>query len=80
MTTEMNIYESDNPIVLSVSRGDVLSCDISTVAKALNGILESREHVISGRSRVTFLVKGYDDDPRDLYDILEAELQTPRAT
>ena len=67
----MNIYEADNPVVFSISHGDVISCDISTVANALNGFLQSRERVISGRGRVTLSVEGYDDDPRDLYDTPE---------
>jgi serine/threonine protein kinase len=67
----IDIYASNNPLVFSVSYEDVGSCDIETVFGALNRFLDSRESVIAGRGRVTLSFEGYDNDPRDLYDISE---------
>lgn len=66
-----DIYVSDNPLVLGIPYEDVCSGDIKTVFEALNRFLDSREYVIAGRGRVTLAFEGYDDDPRDLYDISE---------
>ena len=70
ITTEA-VYQGDGPVVLGIPHEDVISCDVTTVANALNGFLDSRARVIRGRGRITLIVEGYDDDPRDLYDTPE---------
>jgi serine/threonine protein kinase len=66
-----SIYASDNPLFFGVPYEDICSGDIKTVLEALNGFLECREYVLAGRGRVTLAFEGYDDDPRDVYDIPE---------
>jgi hypothetical protein len=70
ITTEA-VYEGDGPVILGIPHEDILSCDVTRVATVLNGFLESRARAVRGRGRVTIIVEGYDDDPRDLYDTPE---------
>jgi hypothetical protein len=65
------VYDGDGPVILGIPHEDVLACDVTTVVTVLNGFLESRARVIRGHGRVTLIVEGYDDDPRDLYDTPE---------
>jgi hypothetical protein len=67
----VSIYDTDNPLIFEVSYEDIESGDITTVLTALRGFLESRNTVVGGKRRVTVLFEGYDDDPRDVYDIPE---------
>lgn len=65
------VYEGDGPVILGIPHEDTLACDITRVATVLDGFLASRARVIRGRGRMTLVVEGYDDDPRDLYDTPE---------
>lgn len=67
----MDVYNNSNPFIFGIPYDDIQSCDITTVLTALNSFLESRERVVFGRGRFTLLVEGYDDDPRDVWDIGE---------
>ncbi len=67
----MNIYETDNPVFFGVPYDDIQSGDLSTVLDMLQGFLQSQDAVVNGRGRVSLFFEGYDDDPRDVYDIPE---------
>ena len=57
-------------LMLGVSRGEVESGDISGPLSVLQGMLD-RESAIQYCERVDICVGGYDDDPRELYEIPE---------
>jgi hypothetical protein len=61
----------DNLLIFGVPYDDVQSGDITTVLSPLQDFLKSRNAVIGGRGRVSLMFEGYDDDPRDVYDIPE---------
>jgi hypothetical protein len=60
----------NNPIIFSVEREWVESGDISTVQQALES-MEQNDLLIVARNSISFITHGYDDDPRELYDIPE---------
>ena len=67
----MNIYTAPNPIFFGIPYADVLSSETITVLTALNSFLETRERVVWGRGRITLIFEGFDDDPRDVWNIPE---------
>jgi hypothetical protein len=64
-------FKSYALVQLVISHDDVLNCDIKELAEILNGILESRQNVIDGRGMIALSFDGYEDDPRDVWDISE---------
>jgi hypothetical protein len=68
---EPDIYKTDNPMLFEIAYDDIQSGDITSVLSALNGFLTTRERAVAGRGRVTLMFAGYDDDPRDVYDVPE---------
>jgi hypothetical protein len=67
----VNIYETDNPVFVGVPYDEIQSGDVSTVLKILQGFLQNRSAVVNGRARVSLFFEGYDDDPREVFDIPE---------
>jgi hypothetical protein len=58
-------------VTFDISHDDVIHCDIRTVSEALNRLLQSRQSVIASRGKIALSFSGYDDDPRDVWDISE---------
>lgn len=58
-------------LTVVASRQEIETLDVSGCLKPLNALLTSRENALQFRSRVNFIVDGYDDDPRELYEIPE---------
>jgi hypothetical protein len=67
----MEIYNTTNPIFFGIPHDDVQACDTTTVLTALNSFLETQERVAWGRGRITLIFEGFDDDPRDVWNIPE---------
>jgi hypothetical protein len=53
------------------SREDVERGDIGPTLNTLNSLVSSRENALKYRGRVDLRVHGYDDDPRELFEIPE---------
>ncbi|MHB8523142.1 MAG: chlororespiratory reduction 6 domain-containing protein [Limisphaerales bacterium] len=68
---EADIYAADTKAIFEVPYEDILSGNTDTVLSALRGFLTNRERVVRGRNKITLLFAGYDDDPRDVYNIPE---------
>jgi hypothetical protein len=66
-------FDLDNvgDIILDVSRKQVEDCDIDDLLKSLSVYLKNKENVIKGREKTAISFSGYDDDPRELYEIPE---------
>jgi hypothetical protein len=60
-----------NSIVLVVSRDEVERLDFSGCLGVLDSLIESREKAMRFRDRVVFGVDGYNDDPRELFEVPE---------
>ena len=58
-------------LILEIARADIEKNDINSILVALNSLLESREKVIRFCGRVIIGVEGYDNDPRELFEINE---------
>ena len=58
-------------IVMVVSRDEVESLDLSGCLGVLDSLIDSREKAMRFRDRVNFSVDGYNDDPRELFEIPE---------
>jgi hypothetical protein len=64
---ELNV----DTIVLVVSRDEVESLDLSGCLGVLDSLIESGEKAMRFRDQVFFGVDGYNDDPRELFEIPE---------
>jgi hypothetical protein len=58
-------------IVLVVSRDEVQELDLTGCLGVLDSLIESRERAMRFRDQVVFGVDGYNDDPRELFEIPE---------
>jgi hypothetical protein len=58
-------------IVLVVSRDEVENLDLSGCLQVLDSLIESREKAMRFRDQVVFGVDGYNDDPRELFEVPE---------
>ena len=75
----MNEFDSSLPdnsqqsdyIVLQISQEAIQNCDTSEYVTLLHGITGSLQSFEAAFQRYVFLISGYDDDPRELYQIPE---------
>ena len=75
----MNEYVSSPPeiapqsdyIVLQISQEAIQNCDTSEYVTLLHGATGSLQSFEVAFQRYVFLISGYDDDPRELYQIPE---------
>jgi hypothetical protein len=58
-------------IVLVASRDEVERIDLSRCLQVLDSLIESRERAMRFRDQMVFTVDGYNDDPRELFEIPE---------
>ena len=58
-------------IVLVASRDEVERLDLSGCLQVLDSLIESREKAMRFRDQVVFGLDGYNDDPRELFEIPE---------
>src|SRR5665647_2124967 len=59
------------PVVLVISRRQVEAGDIASVLSNLKPFLATREDAWLYRGQMSLVVDGYNEDPRDLVDILD---------
>ena len=59
------------PVVLMISRRQVETGDIASVLSGLKLFLATREDAWRYRGQMSLVVDGYNEDPRELVDILE---------
>ena len=75
----MNEFDSSPPdnsqqsdyTVLQISQEAIQNCDTSEYVTQLHGITDSLQSFEAAFQRYVFLISGYDDDPRELYQIPE---------
>ena len=75
----MNEFTSSSPdisqqsdyIVLQISQEAIQNCDTSEYVAMLHGITGSLQSFEVAFQKYVFLISGYDDDPRELYQIPE---------
>ena len=75
----MNEFDSSPPdisqqsdyTVLQISQEAIQNCDTSEYVTLLNGATGSLQSFEAAFQRYVFLISGYDDDPRELYQIPE---------
>ena len=65
------IYE---PIFLMFSRRQVETCDIDEPLQFLHRIAASSSEALKYCGRISLMVDGYNDDPRELYEIPEVRI------
>jgi len=58
-------------VILEVSRKQTEDCNIDDQLNNLRLFLKDRENVIKGREKIAISFGGYDNDPRELYEITE---------
>jgi hypothetical protein len=58
-------------VPFEIPRKTIEKRDVSAVVARLNGLVEDKESARSAMGSVSILVDGYDDDPREIYQIPE---------
>lgn len=64
-------FDNFGDIIFDVSRKQAEDCDIDDNLKNLTFFLKNRENVVKGRGKTAISFSGYDNDPRELYEIPE---------
>ena len=70
-TNDLLLQLGVDSIVLVVSHDEVEKLDLSGCLGVLDSLIESREKAMRFRDQVVFGVDGYNDDPRELFEIPE---------
>ena len=65
------IAQQSDYIVLQISQEAIQNCDTSEYVTLLHGATDSLQSFEAAFQRYVFLISGYDDDPRELYQIPE---------
>ena len=65
------IAQQSDYIVLQISQDAIQNCDTSEYVTLLHGITGSLQSFEAAFQRYVFLISGYDDDPKELYQIPE---------
>ncbi|HEV7424678.1 MAG TPA: DUF4365 and DUF1817 domain-containing protein [Candidatus Paceibacterota bacterium] len=60
-----------NFIHVGIRRQSIESCNTSGIVSYFEGLKSSKKIIKESQGKVSFFVKGYDDDPRELYEIPE---------
>jgi len=71
MPIPQDISQQSDHIVLQISQENIQNCDTSEYVSLLHGITDSLQSFEAAFQRYVFLISGYDDDPRELYQIPE---------
>ena len=66
-----DISQQSDYIVLQISQEAIQNCDTSEYVALLHGNTDSLQSFEAAFQRYVFLISGYDDDPRELYQIPE---------
>ena len=69
--TPADIAQQSDYIVLQISQEAIQNCDTSEYVTLLHGATGSLQSFEVAFQRYVFLIPGYDDDPRELYQIPE---------
>ena len=66
-----DIVQQSDYIVLQIPKETIQNCDTSEYVTLLHGATGSLQSFEAAFQRYVFLISGYDDDPRELYQIPE---------
>ena len=66
-----DIAPQSDYIVLQISQRNIKDCDTSEYVALLHGATDSLQSFEAAFQKYVFLISGYDDDPRELYQIPE---------
>ena len=69
--TPADIAQQSDYIVLQISQEAIQNCDTSEYVTLLHGATGSLQSFEAAFQKYVFLISGYDDDPRELYQIPE---------
>ena len=65
------LQEQTRGTILALTRDIVEAGDVHLAADALRALVRNREMALAHRMRVGIMVNGYDDDPRELWEVYE---------
>ncbi len=72
MNEHRRVFSYDGtPMIFSIAYADVCSCDVSAILSALNQFFDLRENIVNAKGQFALVFEGWDEDPRDIYDIPE---------
>jgi hypothetical protein len=66
------------PVILMFSRRQVETCDIDEPLQFLRRLTADRKTALKFSGRISLVVDGYNDDPRELFEILEVRAYIKR--
>lgn len=69
--TKRLLLEQSGGTILALTRDIIEQGDVQYAVDALRALVRNREMALAHRMRVGILVDGYDDDPRELWEVAE---------
>jgi hypothetical protein len=66
------------PVILMFSRRQVETCDVDEPLELLRSLTADRRTAIEFCGRISLVIDGYNDDPRELFEILEVRAYIKR--
>lgn len=69
--TKRLLREQTGGTILALTRDIIEEDDVQSVAEAMRSLVRNREMALAHRMRVGIMVDGYDEDPRELWEIAE---------
>lgn len=69
--TKRLLREQKGGTILALTRDIIEEGDVQSTAEAVQALVRNREMALAHRMRVGIMVDGYDDDPRELWEITE---------
>lgn len=70
-TTHVDFPIKDKNLILIVDRRDIEEFAIYSIVELFNQLQVTRETIFESRGKIDFVIHGYDDDPRELFEITE---------
>jgi hypothetical protein len=69
--TKRLLREQNGVTILALTRDFIEKGDVQSIAEALQALVRNREMALAYRMRVGIMADGYDDDPRELWEVTE---------
>jgi hypothetical protein len=67
-----------DPVILMFSRRQVETCDVDEPLELLRSLTADRQTAIDSCGRISLVVDGYNDDPRELFEVPEVRAYIKR--
>lgn len=67
--TEEDLSGDEELVLLEISRPTIERGQVAAILTRLLALTDTREHILAYQGRVSFMISGFDDDPRELPEV-----------